>query len=89
MIRWLFLMLLFLHFPLLSRAQENLKSREEQIRFEEKQQQVLAAQEKGRKRHESIQQKKVRKRMKESLKKSRKVNENRKPFFLSRLFRRR
>jgi Ni/Co efflux regulator RcnB len=85
----LLLTCLFLSASTISLAQENLKSREEQKQFDLQQQKALEAQEKGRKRHESIQQKKVRKRMKASAKQSRKNNERRKEVFLFRLFRRR
>jgi len=81
-----FLLVFFLINPCL--AQENLRSREEQQKYDEKQQKILDAQESGRKRHKSLQKRKVRKRMRASEKKARKVNENRKSFFLFRLFRR-
>jgi chemotaxis response regulator CheB len=79
----------FLLISLGSSAQEqNMRTKEEQRMFEEKKQKQEEADRLGRERHQKMQTKKVRKRMKQSSKKARKVNEPRKEFFLFRLFRR-
>ena len=67
---------------------QNMRSRDEQILFEEKKRRQEEADRLGRERHQKLQTKKVRKRMKQSLKKARKTNEPRKEFILFRIFRR-
>lgn len=65
----------------------NMRTKKEQQAFDAQEQKRVKSEEAGRKRHQKIQTKKTRKRMKESKKKSRKVNDPRKEFFLFRLFR--
>lgn len=85
-----YLVLVFLLTGYFASAQEmqNMRTKEEQIMFEEKKRKQEEADRLGRERHQKMQSKKVRKRMKQSLKKARKVNEPRKEFILFRLFRR-
>ena len=85
-----YLVLVFLLTGYFASAQEiqNMRTKEEQIMFEEKKRKQDEADRLGRERHQKMQSKKVRKRMKQSLKKARKVNEPRKEFILFRLFRR-
>lgn len=84
------LLLTSLGFITQSKAQSNepgnLRSKKEQEAFNAQEQKRIEAEEAGRKRHQKIQTKKTRKRMKESKKKSRRVNEPRREFILFRLF---
>ena len=65
---------------------ENMRTKKDRDAFDLQEEKRIKAEEAGRKRHQKIQTKKTRKRMKDSKKKSRRINEPRKEFILFRLF---